>query len=86
MSRCRSCHAEVFYAVHLTTGKEAPIDANPTPAGNVIVLSDGHYYVLRRGDPTPPKDVARYTAHYSTCPQAEAWRRRQKQAAGHGGG
>lgn len=76
---CRSCGAEVVWRKHLSTGNLAPINAEPDPTGNVILVGDAEYYVLRRSDPTPPADIERYTAHHSTCPHAEQWRQKQKE-------
>jgi hypothetical protein len=57
-----------------STGKMAPIDAQPTPVGN-IVIENGCYRVLRDGVDTPgPENWPLFTSHFATCPQSRDWR------------
>jgi hypothetical protein len=60
-------------------GKRVPLDAEPVPDGNVLVIGE------RMGSPlvtvgTPPGLLeppgTRYVAHFATCPDAGEWRRR----------
>jgi hypothetical protein len=77
---CRSCQAPIMWLDHATTGKPAPIDAQPDPKGNIRVgVAFEHYTVLagqelqdaqERGDEL-------HLNHYVTCPQAKAWRDRK---------
>lgn len=72
MVACRSCGALVVWAV-TATGRRMPVDAMPTPGGNIIL----------RGGPTPLATVAckdavpgpAHTSHFATCPQAVSWRK-----------
>ena len=65
---CRSCGKQIIWCQHETTGKRAPIDAVPNPAGNCILLPDGKYRVLRKSD--PPVRTLTYSNHFQTCPNA----------------
>ncbi|MEM9072858.1 MAG: hypothetical protein AAGE52_30405 [Myxococcota bacterium] len=76
--RCRSCGALIYWA-QLTTGRVAPIDATPSPDGNVVLTYNrktgkiqGH--VLRAEDHVA-EDRHRYKSHFATCGYAKAWRR-----------
>jgi hypothetical protein len=69
---CRSCGAAVVWLVHERTGRPAPVDAEPDPAGNVEPLDGGRYRIA-------PPDLfggPRHMPHYATCPDAAAWRAR----------
>lgn len=72
--RCRSCGVAIDWRRNDATGKPAPIDADPSPDGNVILLWDGSYHVLRRSDPTPAADVPRFFSHLKTCRDAKTWK------------
>lgn len=73
---CRSCGAPIEWAQTEKGGKKMPLDFDPKPGGNVVVI--GH----QAGDygMTP---VARYvkngegdrTSHFATCPDAKEHRR-----------
>ena len=75
---CRSCDAPIFWAV-TTTGKTMPVDAEPVPDGNVVLVE-------QEGDWTQPMvrvlgkdestDEDRYVSHFVTCPQREKWRKK----------
>lgn len=69
---CRSCGQPVVWAAHHETGRLAPIDPAPNPAGNVVLLPKGRYRVLSAGE-QPVGD--RFTSHFATCAHAPAWRR-----------
>lgn len=77
--QCQSCGARIIRLRHERTRKVAPIDADPNPAGNVLVdLEAGTYRVLTREDRAAavPPEGDRYSTHFQTCPNAEQWRRR----------
>ena len=71
--RCRSCDAPIEWAI-TTKGSHIPLDPEPTPAGN-LVLIDG---IARH--PTLGEDVPylQYISHFVTCPDAERFRRKTK--------
>lgn len=80
MSRCRSCGAPVRWIRSATTGKNMPLDAEPTSDGNILIDTLGLAHVhasptaaIERGIPDQP----RYLSHFTTCPDAAAHRRRK---------
>lgn len=75
MSRCRSCQAEIEF-VRTSSGRAVPLDADPTPEGNVEIIN-GTARVL--GPHTlellTPEERARLRMpHHATCPQGKAWK------------
>ena len=79
MSRCKSCAAEIVWAV-TTGGKRIPVDAHPAPGGNLVLRQTigGPPRALMVGatiDMTDPDDDGqRWWPHHGTCPQASEWR------------
>jgi hypothetical protein len=72
MRSCRSCGADVVF-VPTPKGKLMPLDPDERSDGNVVIEADGKARVLPAGDPyTGP----RFVSHFSTCPDAPAWRKR----------
>lgn len=72
MQACRSCGAAIFFKP--TTGDASiPLDAEPNPAGNVILERDllGQTFarVLGKGEHDVPG--TRYMPHFATCPNWE---------------
>lgn len=67
-SVCRSCRAPILWREHVGTGRRAPIDATPDPAGNVVLVDPRSYTLLGAGD---SPEVPRYTNHFQTCPNAD---------------
>jgi hypothetical protein len=76
MAVCRSCGAEIMWA--LTDQAHMPIDADPVPDGNLLILGyepDGTA-VVRYVPPGGDIPGDRYRSHFASCPHAGAWRRR----------
>lgn len=84
MSTCRSCGAAVVWARAEGSGKALPLDPEPGPGGNLVVV--GHE-TGRYGDSVPVvRSVPRsgepaYVAHFVTCPHASEHRRARRGAA-----
>ena len=80
MIACRACHAEIWWA-ETEQGKRMPVDADPSPDGNVAVVREGAgeappvVRVLPAGD-LPLNLVVLYTSHFATCPNASQHRRK----------
>lgn len=73
---CRTCGAAVVWLRHTHTGKPAPIDAVPNPAGNVVIHLDRGVY---ENVPADEREALRdwlHTNHFQTCPSADFWKKR----------
>ena len=66
---CKSCGRPIFWA-KTTKGKPMPIDREPDPAGNLIVMDGTALVVAPLAYPTR----LHWRPHFATCPQAEWWR------------
>lgn len=75
-ARCRACDAEIWWLENQTTGKKAPIDAEPDPKGNVVAsLHDGLYRIAsadERAEMGPRRQL--HLNHFVTCPKAKDFR------------
>jgi hypothetical protein len=84
VSACRSCRAEIWWAETLA-GKRIPVDTEPAPDGNVVLLRGGRgeappvvlVMSQAQADTVIPDVGPRYMSHYATCPQAAEWRKRR---------
>lgn len=80
ISRCRSCGAEIIWLRGASSGRPAPIEARPSPEGNLHLDRErGTYHLASAGC---PQDQPRYFNHFARCPQADAWRRPRLHTAG----
>lgn len=76
MNTCRSCGATILWAT-TTNGKAMPIDAEPSPDGNVELTewAPGRYRCTVH--PQTPFDAPPlHMPHHATCPHADEWRRK----------
>lgn len=72
MSTCRSCGARITW-LRTMAGKAVPVDEDPVPDGNIVVLGDSDTcQMLKKGEETTKP---RYISHFATCPQAREWRK-----------
>jgi hypothetical protein len=64
----------------MPSGTNMPLDAEPSPRGNIFIPSDGVRAAFLNGDDLAenniPPDVARYLSHFATCPNAARHRRK----------
>ncbi|MFI6819751.1 hypothetical protein ACIBJE_02215 [Micromonospora sp. NPDC050187] len=69
---CRSCPAQIIWAV-TERGKPMPVDAEPTPDGNVLLeqLPTG-----LRARVLPAHRAFGRKSHFASCKDAAKWRRR----------
>ena len=79
MSRCRSCGAEVRWAL-TERGKRMPLDPDPyvgdSPAGLFVLR--GHDQLVPTAVAVPPDAFSGeplYRSHFATCAQADQHRR-----------
>jgi len=80
VSVCRSCDAPVRWAVVAASNKRMPLDPDPDPEGNVILLEGGTVRVLtaaalaiRHALPGGPGPL--YRSHFSSCVHAAQHRK-----------
>jgi hypothetical protein len=73
-SRCNSCGAPILWAI-TSTGKRMPVDAEPSPVGNVLLI-------VRSGEEPRAEVVPRGTksnllrvSHFATCPNSAKHRK-----------
>jgi hypothetical protein len=72
VGRCRSCGAEIIWAV-TTEGTRMAVDARPSEAGNVILEPRGRARMV--GTHERSTIGVRHTSHFATCPDAVGRRR-----------
>lgn len=65
---CGSCKAPVVWVI-TEKGKRMPLDKEPVPNGNIIVLNNGIAHFLLKDEPVKP-ETKRYVSHFATCPNA----------------
>ncbi|GIE46182.1 hypothetical protein [Actinoplanes lobatus] len=78
IANCRSCAAPIIWATS-SGGRPMPVDAEPTGDGNVeLSLQPGMFVGPVATVVTGPTLFGgkRRRAHFTSCPQAEQWRRR----------
>lgn len=68
--KCRQCGAPILWLPNNTTGKKAPVDAEPVKFGGTLVVEENgagghHYRKLKKGEPTLPG--TRHRMHFQTC-------------------
>ena len=70
MSKCRSCGAEVVWAV-MDSGKRMPFDAlrDPENGTHHLERENGRVVAAR------PKHGGDHVSHFATCPDAKKWRK-----------
>lgn len=77
-TNCQSCGRAIRFLTYVKTGKSNPIDADPSPDGNVAIdETEGTYTILTKKQ----LDEARaardplYLSHFTTCPDAKTYRK-----------
>jgi hypothetical protein len=77
VERCRSCGTSVFFLRNATTGKSAPIEAEPVAGGNIRVASDGTYRVLTLAERVAALASGEllHLNHFARCKDAPRWQR-----------
>jgi len=77
MTTCKSCKAPIFWAV-TDDGKNIPMDPDPNPDGNLVVVEEEGGPEVRGAKVTKARTpglfdrhLPRYMAHWVTCPYAD---------------
>jgi hypothetical protein len=75
---CDSCKAPVIWAYHEMSGKPAPIDAEPSEGGNIVMLPADIFGAPRYRVLGPAaigmQPGPLHKSHFMTCPHAKQWR------------
>jgi hypothetical protein len=76
MSTCRSCPAEIIWAI-TPKNRMMPVDAEPNPDGNVEITYDGlgRAHALVHGQPPMTTEGVMHMPHFATCPNVDEWRK-----------
>lgn len=77
--QCDTCHAPIIWT-HTTNAKRMPVDYEPSPQGNIALRPGGMgpvSVVLSIAKQFGRKNL--YTSHFMTCPEANSWRKRNKE-------
>lgn len=81
MSRCRGCGAEIIW-IKTVGGRAMPCDPGPVlyrelrTGGMKIMTRDGRVLRAQMCNDEDKADGIGYISHFSTCPEAEKFRRR----------
>jgi hypothetical protein len=76
-TKCRSCHAPIFWVV-MGTGRNMPLDDEATSNGNVRIGDDGTAGSVLAGDRLRDAQAVGeklHLSHFVTCPDRKEWRR-----------
>ncbi len=79
MAKCKSCGAEIIWAVS-RSGKACPISAAEYPNGNVVLVPNSDpreppFAMMVRRDQHP--ELIRRISHFADCPTADQHRPKQ---------
>lgn len=62
---CKRCGTRILWRRHETTGNLAPIDADPTRDGNIVIVDGEVYRILPKGHGSA--GLPRHVNHWATC-------------------
>lgn len=79
MPACRSCGAAVLWVKLVPRGSTAPLDAEPSTAGNIRMLGERNAVakVLSKAEIAVARGEGEqlYTSHFATCPNSKQHRK-----------
>lgn len=77
IEECRSCSAPIIWAI-TTKATKMPVDAHPSPDGNIAVEQRPGMMPLARVLNTTQRFGRSnlHTSHFASCQQADSWRKR----------
>jgi hypothetical protein len=79
VSECRSCGAAIIWT-KTQKGKNMPVDAEPSSAGNYALQEDAPAPLAVRlaNDAAATYTGPKHQSHFETCPDAKRWSKRGK--------
>ena len=81
IDKCGGCGAPIIWATSAATGGRMPVDAEPSPKGNLLLVLtiDRKWVAIVMGQATreagQSKPGERHTSHFATCPHASRYRK-----------
>jgi hypothetical protein len=75
MTACKSCKAQIVWAISQATGRAMPVDAAPSARGTLVLeYKNGGQESRAATDDDRRLRRRLYTSHFATCPDAKFWR------------
>jgi hypothetical protein len=74
MATCRSCRAEIVWAL-TDKGARMPVDAKSATDGNLVLYRQGGEQRVRSVRLPEDQLRPRHTSHFATCPNADHHRK-----------
>jgi len=74
----QQCQAIIIWTVTERTGKRMPVDAQPSPDGNLVLTPSPHGAPISKVADLLDPDGPRYLSHFATCPAAKGFRHRNR--------
>lgn len=78
---CRTCRSEIVWGTDASTRSLMPVDADPSPNGNISVWVDAagaaHLVTLSRAKASATRAAGKelHLSHFASCPDAAQWRK-----------
>jgi hypothetical protein len=77
-SECAFCKAHIVWARTAFNGTPISVDVLPDGDGSIVIEERGNRLIATVLPPNDPRlaEESTYTAHHSTCPDQDQWRKR----------
>ena len=77
--QCRKCGKETLWLKHKESGKPAPIEAEPSPNGNIFISGE-LYRIATKKEIVKAKEIGKplYLNHFATCEFAKSFAKNRK--------
>jgi len=80
---CKACGKELIWLAHKDTGKAAPIEAETSVEGNIVVSADKMKYRIATGEEALKNRYLEtgpvlHLNHFARCPMADGFRPKKK--------
>lgn len=76
-TNCRGCGQRLLWLKHEITLKPAPIEAEPSDNGNILIDTAAGTYRIMKGQPLPGVFPALHRNHFAGCSAANRFRPEQ---------
>lgn len=87
ITNCQSCQAPIRWVKTWKNGKAMPLDAEPVPDGNIVLIGGKSVVINPKTEDGPEHegcthpthcrvpDMAHYKSHFATCPNSRSHRK-----------